>query len=693
MMAIDALCSEQRDAVAVPFECCAAIVGPPGTGKTTALQARLQRWNVERGTPVLIVGARTDIARFAFEIVTRAGRPAVEIDDVEAEEAFADACTPLFAMHPEFAEGVDPEVAGLRSPQRFLELAFRLIRRLRDARIAPGAFLQRSLSAAADFYGSPPNLAHTALLSGVKAADHASLAVSPSELQRQYRREIDLAKIVATLYDRYTAAASHGRMTGRDAVDAALNVLADDAVRRQVGERYAAAFVDEAETLTVGERELLVAVFGEELQGVTLCGQEATAPASGTRVALTVQHRSPPRIDDACRRLLGVRNASAAAPGVLQLFRARTRADEAAFVAAAVRGWIDEGTPPENIGILLRSTHGAQPYEDALLDRNVPVVTAGDVNVFADRRALDALALLWNVYDPFAHDWLLRTLSNPAMRLSDASLSLLCAEPADPQASLFVLDDEPAPTTRPGRWDPKRDLRLGWNVVRGDRDGDLTEAARERLVRFRSKRLGWIDAMDRAPFETFARLVWSEGLAPEGEPGSARAAAQQVVLRRVLDRLNAFLHESPDRTVGDALRYAKRRAASSLESCEDADGLRGVRLIGVEAARGREFDRVAIADVRPGAFPRWYAPEAFAFSPRYGMISRENTGEARVGRTAKFTYYMWRSRAREQYNARERDLFAYALRRARTGALVTAWGPATRGISAPEFVEELRGAN
>jgi superfamily I DNA/RNA helicase len=653
----------------------------------------LQRWHDERGTPVLVAEGRTGLARFAFETLELAGRPALEIDDVEAEEAFADACAPLFALHPEFAAGVDPEVAGLRTPQRFLESAFRLIRRLRDARIAPDAFLQRSLSAAADFYSNPPNFADTALLLGVKASDHPSLGVTPDELQRQYRREVDLAKILAALYERYAQAASYGRMTGRDAVHAAIEALDDAGVRARVQRRYAGAFVDEAETLTAAERDLLTAAFGTELHGVTLCGRRAAVPESAIRAELSVQHRSPPAIDAACRRLMGLRETTAAsAPrDALQLFRAPSRREEAAFVAAAVRDWIDAGTPPEKIGVLLRSMHGAEPYERALLERNVAVVPAGDLNVFADRRALDALALLWNVYDPFAHDWLLRTLSNPAMGLSDASLSLLCGEPADPQASLFVLNDEPPPTSRPGRWDPKRDLRLGWNVVRGDRDGDLHETARERLVDFRAKRLRWIEAMQRAPFETFARLVWGEGLALEGEPGSARAAAQQIVLRRILDRLNAYLAEVPDRTVGDALRYARRRAGSGLESCEDADGFPGVRLIDVEAARGREFDRIAVVDVRAGAFPRWYAPEAFAFSPRSGMISRENTGEARVGRTAKFTYYMWKSRAREHYNTRERERFCYALRRARVSALVTAWGSATRGVSAPEFLEELRG--
>ena len=53
------------------------------------------------------------------------------------------------------------------------------------------------------------------------------------------------------------------------------------------------------------------------------------------------------------------------------------------------------------------------------------------------------------------------------MALSDAAVQVLCAEPPDAQTLLFS-DDAAAEEARSGRWDPKRDLRLGWNVVRGD---------------------------------------------------------------------------------------------------------------------------------------------------------------------------------------------------------------------------------
>jgi superfamily I DNA/RNA helicase len=274
--------------------------------------------------------------------------------------------------------------------------------------------------------------------------------------------------------------------------------------------------------------------------------------------------------------------------------------------------------------------------------------------------------------------------------LSDASLALLCAEPPNPQRPLFTLDDEPAPTSRTSRWDPKRDLRLGWNVTRGDQDAALTDEARVRIERFRRQRAEWIEAMETLPFEDFARRVWSDALACEGAPGSARARAQQLILDRLLARLAAFRAAMPDATAADVLEYAQRRMESDLESCEDAPNGAFVRLTSLEAAHGLEFDRVVVASVRPGAFPLWYVPDAFLFSPRIGMVPKENAGDARASRTAKFTYYVYASKARERYNAQERRAFGYALRRARKSVLVTASGAPTRGLTAPEFLEELR---
>jgi superfamily I DNA/RNA helicase len=684
LIALD-LDTRQREAVEAPLDECLAILGPPASGKSTALAARGRRAREITDTQPLLVDQQCTLATFAAEILRDAGRDVTLVDDVEAELLFARGCTPLFELQwDEFGrDQLDPEVPGLRTPERFLASAFRLIRRLGDASVDPAQFLATALNGATDFYANPPNFSDPSLLVGTKSVYHDSLNVDMPELKRQHRREIDLAKILAKLYETYVGlVAKSGRMTGRDAVAAATHVLRESAVRtRAVRERHRFAFIDDAQNLTEAELGLLRTIFGEALNGVTLCGD----PSSSVALARRTQ---PQTTFAAARRRIELHDVHRKAQ--LQVQRLSGAAQEAAFIGDTVVEWIAGGVPPERIAVIFRSVRNVELYENALLDRNVATAISGDINLFADRRALDAIALLWNVYDPFRHDWLLRTLSG-ALGLSDASVVTLCGDPPDPQRALFTLDEEPPPTARSSRWNAKRDLRLGWNVVRGEVDDALSSDAAQRLTRFRSLRRQWLTLVETVDFAIFARTVWREALPREGEPDSARARTQQLILRRLLGRLTAYAAERPQARLGDVLAYAQQRLESDLESCEDLDGGAGfVQVANVESTQGVQFERIVIGNVRPGAFPLWYAPDAFLFSPSLGMIPKENAGDARASRTAKFSYYMFKNKAAAHYNDRERRAFKYAMARATQTALVTSWGTPTRGITAPELLEELR---
>ncbi|HTX57876.1 MAG TPA: UvrD-helicase domain-containing protein [Candidatus Acidoferrales bacterium] len=677
--------AEQQEAIAAAFDASLEIAGPSRSGKTAALRARVERYERECGGAYLFARHPGELLALALAVLEAAGTPVRIADPIEARRALAHVAQPLFDLEwPELKSGtIDPEVAALRSPGRFLDAAYRLIRKLRDAAVDPQTFLDRSLAGATEFYAKPPNFAHAPLIAATKDAYRDSLDVSPEELARQYRREIDLVKILHRLYERYVAVTgASDTVIEADALARALDRLRE---RPELGEpvraRFMHVFVDEMQEATPVQRAMLDAVYGSPLRGVTFAGdaKAATSRFKGARpdVALAGAART-------------VTLPAAVPPAALSLHRAKTQADEAAYVAERVREELERGVAPSDIAVLFRSCADVQVYLDALLDRDIAAAAAGDVNVFADRRALDALALLWNVWDPFRHEWLLRTLAGKALALSDASVAALCADPPDPQTALFSLEAEQAPTERTSRWNPKRDVRLGWNVLRGDADLSLNEIARERVARFRELRRGWVDAMTAQPFAEFVRNVWAEGLAADGPPGSARERAQQHVLQALFRRLLHLRRERPGATLGELLSDISERSESDCESAAAAPESGFVQLLSLDEARGRSFAFVAIPDARAGSFPRWYVPDAFLWSPKLGMIPRENAGSLRAARTAKFTYYLYRTKARDAYNAQERCAFEYAISRARATALVTAAGAPTRGITAPEFLEELR---
>ncbi len=715
---------------------CLFITGPAGSGKTTELRARIERAIARGASAFACAPSRSSldalregagpgsgvtygtIADLALEILreppgeAEPHAPPHIVDDLEAFVIFERAAEPLLALSwSEFVESdLDPEVPGLRAPQRFLESAFRLIRKLRDAQIGPEPFLETALAAATNFYANPPNLVTPELLYYTKDAHRDSLTVTPQELQRQYRREVDLAKILAKLYGSYLdVQVRQGCLTARDAIaQAVVHLERRPAAAAAIAERYAAVFVDDAMDLTLGELILLQRIWGENLDGLTLAGDERSAISTfrgarpdrvfalpGERFEMTRQYRSPDSIERACAHLTGTIAAPGpigGEPSELTLFRAPDKRAEAQFIAEYVGDLLRRGSRPESVALIFRSVAGVGVYEEALLERGIRVQTIGDANVLADRDALDALALLWNVRDPFRHEWLLRTLAGPAMALSDASVYALCAEPPDSQAPLFESESQSGAAARSGRWDPKRDVRLGWNVTHPEVDAQLAPTARERIERFRALLAQWVEASKTLSLPDLAQTIWRDGLARRGEPGSARAHRQQTTLARLLERIAAFAAERPDAGLGELLEYFDARMESGLESLETDRGDGSVRIASVDAVRGRSFDHVVLPNVRAGAFPLWYVPDAFLYSPALGMIPKENVGDADTARTAKFSYYMFRTKTREAYNREERRAFVYALRRARRGALVTASGPPTRGVAAPEFLRELETA-
>ena len=700
------------------------ITGASGSGKTSELIRRALE-AAQRGcvlvtcvSPAALSVLRDRIdhpnisIRELHEVALDILPAAEQIDDVRAAALFAETAQPLLTLEwREILEAqVDPEVPGLRAPDRFLDSAFRLLCKLRDARITPEQFLESALRGATQFYAKPPNFAHPDLIYYTKDSHRDSLDADSAELQRQYRREIDLAKILAKLYRSYLEhPVKQGCLTARDVIAQAADLLQSDRrAAQELRRRYPVLFVDEAQELTIGELQLLQSVYGEHLEDVTLAGDPDSATSTfrgarpdrvfslpGERVTMEEQHRSPFAVDAACRHLLGTPGASPLSTDTqvgLTLFRASTRRAEAQFIAEHVVELLGSGTAHDDIAILFRSVRDVRPYRDALLERNVRVQVAGDLNLFDEPEVLDALAILWAVHDPFRHDYLLRVLSGPALALSDASIYTLCSEPPDTQTALFEELAADANGARSGRWDPKRDLRLAWNVLRGDQDAQLSQTARERILQFRERLHMWRDALTRLELPEFVRLVWSEGLAAAGGAGSATAAYQQQTLLRVYDRLVRFTQTHPYASLGEFLDYAQARMEHDFEAWEMSERSGAVRMLSIDAARGREFDHIVIPRARAGSFPRWYAPDAFLYSPSLGMIAKENVGDARAARTAKFTYYMYRTKAREAYNREERRAFVYAMRRAKKSLLVTACERATRGITAPEFLAELQAA-
>jgi superfamily I DNA/RNA helicase len=724
---------EQLRALAHPYDAEGlAIAGAAGSGKTFVLLARARAIaeRTERAALVLspvtaaverlhtqIHGSHvrcTTPATIAFEwlCAERAARgdvPPLElIDDARAAHRFASVGAELFALEwTEFAAAeLDPEITGLRAPERFAATAFRLIRKLRAALVTPAEFKTIGLRGAAEFYGHPPNFASADLLVETLPKYRDSLRVTPRELERQRSRELDLVKILARLYASYTDdVRATGELTPADAIyEATLALRADPTARARARATYPHALVDDAQELTDGEVAFFAEIYGEQFNGVTIAGDERQRVrgfGGGARlsafkktphtITLTGSHRSTPAIADAGAIVLGKGENPRPSFENVALYRAESQRDEARFVAGEIARAIASGIAPERIAVVARNLACAHPYIDALLARDIATDIAGTASLYEFPATLDALAALWAAVDPYRHDFLLRNLEAPWLRLSDASIAVLCAEPTIPQPLLFELPDD-ATADGEARWDRKRDLRLGRNVTRGDADTALTDDARARIVAFREARARWELAARSLDTPALARLILAE-TAFATLPTGARGTFERGLYERLLASIDTYASRHPLATLDDFLEHAERLASGEgdLLTIERYDA-RAVVVCDVESLGGASFARVFVVDVKAGAWPRYYVPDAFLFSPKYGMIPKDNVGDADAARTAKFTWATARLKFRTHYNDEDRRALYLATSRAETGLCITASGRATSGKNTPELLTELERA-
>lgn len=700
----------RRDEIA-PSSTLVAAAGAPGAA---ALAARIEAAldPAERAAIANAPFAGITLDRLAFAIVADGALEAglaVDLEPLEfyeVEEVFERATAQLFSA--DWAEylgpDIDPEISGLRAPLRFAGAALRLIVKLRDAGIGPDEMLGFALRGAATFYAKPPNFADPGLLFATSDNYRSSLRVGPDELEHQRRREIDLAKIVAKLYRSYLEQlVRHGCLAPADALAEAVLILeTQPAIAKTYRERLRLAVVDDVHDLRPGEVALLTALFGKALTGVTFAGSlssaiqtfsgvrpDATFKLAATTIDIPGDGDVPPATAACARAILTAdTTATVVAGDAVRTHRFAVRGEETAFVASAVNDLIAAGTEPGRIAVVHRTARCLVGFEDALVDAGVPVGLHGDIDLLARPEAGDALAILWATANPYKHVWLLRALQLPATGLSDATLAMLCGEPADPQAMLFPMPAEDVTGDR--RWDRRRDIRLGANVVRGERDGDLDEDSRARIVAFRERRKRWVAHAREAGAGAARALLADAGLfeARRGET-PARARRRTSVIESVLALIGRYVDRYPGATLLDALGLLERIAPAERGVIVRDERLDAVFTGAIDQMSPRRFDHVFVVDARAGSFPPYYVPDSFLFSPAYGMIPKDAVGETTASRTAKFTWYSHQTKLKDAYAREARRMLALAMLRADRGVVVTASGRATRGVGAPEFQSEV----
>ncbi len=457
--------------------------------------------------------------------------------------------------------------------------------------------------------------------------------------------------------------------------------------------------------------------------------------------------------------------APGAQVGLVEAVRLETVADEAAHVAARIAAaWFRPDGRPTGVtaAVLCRRRAQFPPVVEALRQRGLPVEIVGLGGLLTTPEVQDLVAALTVAHDPRRSDRLLRLLVGPACRLGAADLDGLSAW----ARRLRHLDASPSRRAEEARRDaesgPGPDPVGSSSGRGGDADGGRAGACRTETP----GSAGGVDAQDEPGLvEALDRLPPSGWVGPEGQRVSDEALARLSRLRRAIRHMRAVsaigladLVGEAERSLGIDLEVAARpdrplaearvhldafaEAAASFQASAERPSLgafldwldaaaaeeqgldvpvaavseRAVQVLTVHAAKGLEWDVVAVPGLVEGTFPatsatsstlqdgRWVVPAARDKGWCVGLdrlpydLRRDAGGLPRLdwraaldgkdlGRRASDFFEDGGRRAVEE----ERRLAYVALTRARHVCLLTCpvWTDATTPRVTSRFLVEL----
>jgi DNA helicase-2/ATP-dependent DNA helicase PcrA len=344
---------------------------------------------------------------------------------------------------------------------------------------------------------------------------------------------------------------------------------------------------------------------------------------------------------------------------------------------------------PVTAAVLCRKRSQFGLLHAALLDAGLPVEVVGLGGLLAMPEVVDLVAALEAAHDPSRGDSLMRLLTGPRTRLGLADLHALAdwsASLADERSIVDAVDELP----RPG-WVSRHGRRL--SPLGRARLADLGQVLRS------IRSLTYLPVADLvAATERLLRLDIEVAARPGRTPSAARAHLD--ALRGVAAEFDA----DGGATLGAFLAWldAAVREERGLEApVADLDP-DAVQLLTVHAAKGLEWDVVAVPGLVEGTFPvgpqssGWVGNRAALPTPlrgdRVSLPDLDLGGAADLGDVVQ-RLSDYRFAVDDHHRAEERRLAYVAMTRARSHLLLAAsrWRDGARPTPASAFLTEIAG--
>ncbi len=281
----------------------------------------------------------------------------------------------------------------------------------------------------------------------------------------------------------------------------------------------------------------------------------------------------------------------------------QSRVAEARFLARRLRELAGDGVDPAGMVVLLRAFTNVDVYAEALELAGLDPHVIGGRGYWSAQQVADAMRLLNCIANPLDDESLLGALASPACGVSPDALWILRRIAGRRRHLWPALDGlfRPPPEPDPGAEEPEEvdERELEQKREAETWSGRLPDADRERLRQFHERlellRSGAallpLDTLVERTLQTFGYDLATLLM----ENGSRRTANLHKLVRIATE------YEAHDgRNLRGFLDHAASRAAFSDREAEAAAGAEahaGVRVMTVHAAKGLEFETVAVADL------------------------------------------------------------------------------------------------
>lgn len=258
----------------------------------------------------------------------------------------------------------------------------------------------------------------------------------------------------------------------------------------------------------------------------------------------------------------------------LRLIEAPSEEDEARDVARVVDRWIESGTPAREVAVFYRTNSCSRSLEAAFTRLQIPYQVVGGLSFFERREVKDLLAYARLVVNPRDEVSALRVLNVPPRGIGETSIGRIRASAEEHQESVLQVlrrDEVRSALRGPAKNGAMKFLNVVFDI------GERVDSA-EGVLRM---------AIDRTGYRRFAENLSTTEDVDRGEN---------------IDELLAFASEYDEREKG-GIRGFMEEISLLTDVDRWAANAERVSLMTVHAAKGLEFDRVAVVGLEEGLFP------------------------------------------------------------------------------------------